>query len=266
MRRWRSNYFLLVPLILLVLAFQYPQFNKMAHSAFDFVARPFLGLAGNIRLGIYNLRYKTFHFLDALNKQQEYLDRIQDLEGKLLHLKELEKENQRLTKLLAFSQTLSGKAIGARVIGSDVTPWKKIMMLDKGVRQGIRQDMVLVAPEGLAGRILEASPFTSRAILLPDPDSRVSALTATSRVQGIITGIGTEKLQMKYLALESGVAIGEDVLTSGIGSVFPKGIPIGKIESIEEDKDGLYLLAVVKPAVSFSKLEEVLCLASSQPK
>lgn len=266
MRRWRSYYFLLIPVALLVLAFQYPRLNAATHAAFDFVAQPVLGIASSFRQVIFNVRYHTANFFDALGKQQEYIDRIQELEGQLLRLKELDKENQRLTRLLGFSQTLSGKTIGARVIGADVTPWKKIVILDKGVRKGIRPDMVLVAPEGLVGRVLESDSFTSRAILLPDPDARVSALTATSRVQGVITGIGTEKLQMKYLALDSGVAIGEDVLTSGIGSVFPKGIQIGKIESIEKDSDGLHLLAVVKPSVPFAKLEEVLCLVSSPQK
>ena len=126
--------------------------------------------------------------------------------------------------------------------------------------------MAVIAPEGLVGRILEADHATSSVILLVDPDCRVSALTATSRAQGVITGIGTEKLQMKYLALDAEIAVGEDVTTSGIGSIFPKGIQIGKIESIERDSDGLHLLALVNPAVPFSKLEEVLCLVSSPQK
>ena len=126
--------------------------------------------------------------------------------------------------------------------------------------------MVVVVPEGLVGRILEVEPYTAYAILLPDPDSRVSAMTSSSRAQGIITGIGTDKLQMKYLALDAEVAVGEDVMTSGIGSIFPKGLQIGKIESIERDSDGLHLLALVRPAVPFYKLEEVLCLVSSPQK
>ena len=76
----------------------------------------------------------------------------------------------------------------------------------------------------------------------------------------------TDKLQMKYLALDAEVEIGEDVTTSGVGSIFPKGLLIGKIESIERDNDGLHLLALVKPSVPFSKLEEVLCLVLSPQK
>ncbi len=71
---------------------------------------------------------------------------------------------------------------------------------------------------------------------------------------------------MKYLSLDAEVEVGEDVTTSGVGSIFQKGLLIGKIESIERDSDGLHLLALVKPSVSFSKLEEVLCLVSSPQK
>ena len=74
-----------------------------------------------------------------------------------------------------------------------------------------------------------------------------------------MTGTGS-KHSDKYLPLDSEVAIGEAVITSGIGSLFPKGLHIGKIESVERSPDGLHLLALVRPAVPFSRLEELLCI------
>jgi rod shape-determining protein MreC len=212
------------------------------------------------------VRYQSGNFLNAVGKQNEYRARIQALEGQLSRFREIDRENRRLKKLLNFGLPLATRTIGARVIGEDVTPWKKVILLDKGSRHNLKKDMMVVVPEGLAGRILEVEPYTAHAILLPDSDSRVSALTATSRAQGIIAGIGTDRLQMKYLALDAEVAIGEDVITSGVGSIFQKGLQIGKIESVERDSDGLHLLALVKPSVPFSKLEEVLCLVSSPQK
>ncbi len=266
MRRWRSYYFLVVPVALLVLFFQYPRLNHAVHSIFATLTKPALAAGSGLRNGLDVLRYQTGDFLDAVGKQKEYLARIQELETQLLRFHEMERENQRLRKLLNFSAPSAERTIGARVIGQDVTPWKRVLELDKGSRQNLKRDMAVLAPEGLVGRILEVDPSSSSAILLVDPDCRVSALTATSRAQGIITGIGTEKLQMKYLALDAEIEIGEDVTTSGIGSIFPKGIQIGKIESIERDSDGLHLLALVNPSVPFSKLEEVLCLVSSPQK
>ena len=69
----------------------------------------------------------------------------------------MEKENRRLNKLLNFSQTLPFKTTGIRIIGEDNTPWKSVVLLDKGLKNNIRQEMVLVAPEGLAGRVLESN-------------------------------------------------------------------------------------------------------------
>jgi len=266
MRRWHSYYFLAVPVLALVLFFQYPRLNTTVHSVFFAIARPVLAIGGFFREGFYALRYRSLNFIAAVGKQKEYLSRIQDLENQLASSREMEQENRRLKRLLNFSMPLETRTIGARVIGEDVTPWKKIVLLDKGSRQNLKKDMVVVAPEGLMGRILEVEPYTAHAILLPDPDSRVSALTSVSRAQGVITGIGTEKLQMKYLSTDVDIAIGEDVITSGVGSLFPKGLQIGKIESIERDSDGLHLLALVTPSVPFSKIEEVLCLVSSPQK
>ena len=266
MRRWRSYYFLVVPVFVLILFYQYPHLNQTVHSVGNTLVRPVLVVGSGVREAFYELRYQSGNYLDAVGKQKEYLTRIQDLEAQLVRYHEMERENERLKKLLNFSQPLAVRTIGARVIGEDLTPWKKVVLIDKGSRHNLKKDMAVVVPEGLAGRVLEVEPYTSYVILLPDTDSRVSALTSTSRAQGIIAGIGTDKLQMKYLALDAEIAIGEDVTTSGIGSIFPKGLQIGKIESIERDSDGLHLLALVKPSVQFSKLEEVLCLVSSPQK
>ena len=266
MRRWRSYYFLAVPVTVLVVFFLYPRLNESFHSFFTTVARPLFVLGSSLRDGLYAVRYHSGNFFDAISKQRHYQERIQELEGQQIRFREMERENHRLKKLLNFSQSLATRTIGARVIAEDVTLWKRVVLLDKGSRHDLKKDMPVVVPEGLIGRILEVKPYTSHAILLPDPDSRVSALTATSRAQGIVAGVGTGKLQMKYLSTDAEVAIGEDVTTSGVGSVFPKGLQIGKIESIERDPDGLHLLANVKPSVPFSKIEEVLCLASSPQK
>lgn len=266
MRRWRSYYFLAVPAILLAAFFQYPRLNQSLSALFATAVRPALVLGSGLRDVLYTVRYHSGNFLNALGKQKVYLARIQDLEGQLARFRELERENERLRKLLNFSQPLAARTIGTRVIGEDVTPWKRVVLLDKGSRNNIKRDMAVVVPEGLAGRVVEAGPYTSYAILLPDPDFRVSAMTATSRAQGVVAGVGADKLQMKYLVLDAGVEVGEDVITSGVGSIFPKGLPIGKIEAIERDPDGLHLLAIVRPSVPFSKLEEVLCLISSPQK
>jgi rod shape-determining protein MreC len=124
--------------------------------------------------------------------------------------------------------------------------------------------MAVIVPEGLVGRIFEAGPETAKVILLSDPDSRVSSLTATSRTHGIATGNGTLKLELQYLDLDSEVAVDEIVISSGVGGIYPKGIRIGRVVNISRDSGGLHLLGTIEPFVNFSKLEEVLCITRYQ--
>ena len=187
---------------------------------------------------------------------------LSELESNLGHLQELEKENERLKELLAFKKSIPQKTVAARIIGWDASPWRKILILDKGSKHDLKKDMAVVVTEGLAGRILDAGAGNARAIVLNDPDMRVSALTGQSRAQGIVAGDGTGRLSMKYLSLDAGVSVGEVVMTSGIGGIFPKELRIGIVESVQKDTDGLHLNARIKPYVNFSRLEEVICFAS----
>ncbi len=264
MKRWRSYYFLIIPILLLIFFSQQLRLNQLLQSAFFSITRPVFLFGSTIRQGMYSFRNYSGNFFVAVQKQKEYLDKISALERQLDQFREMERENGRLKKLLDFEKPIKSKSVGVRVIAEDASTWKKNVLLDKGSKDGIKKDCVLIAPEGLVGRVLEVTARTSQAILLIDPDFRVSARTTESRAQGVIAGFGTEKVQLRFLSLDSGVSIGEEVTTSGVGSIFPKGILIGVIESIGCDEDGLHLLATVKPSVPFSKLEEMLCLTSIQ--
>ena len=126
--------------------------------------------------------------------------------------------------------------------------------------------MAVLVPEGLVGRVMEVGANSARVLLLTDPDSRVVALGDQSRAQGVAAGDGSSRLKMEYLELESGAAVEETVSTSGMSGIFSKGIRIGKITGLMRDASGLHLEARIEPFVRFSKLEEVLCLASSRQK
>ncbi|MCM8775466.1 MAG: rod shape-determining protein MreC, partial [Candidatus Omnitrophica bacterium] len=203
-------------------------------------------------------------FWETFQDQSRLEARVIELESQLIYYHEALRENERLKKILDLKQSIPAKTVAAKIIGRDLSPWRKTLILDKGQSHGIVKDMMVLAPEGLVGRILEVGPLTSRVILLTDPDARVSALTADSRAQGVVAGNGSPRLQMKYLELDSGPTVGEVVLTSGIGEIFSKELKVGMVEAVSRDPDGLHLVASIRPFVPFSKLEEVLCLASSR--
>jgi len=123
--------------------------------------------------------------------------------------------------------------------------------------------MILASDQGLVGRVASAGNHIARAILIIDGESRVSVTIQTTRDTGLLEGRGDDPLLIKWLPLDSKAKVGDAVITSGLGGSYPKGIPVGSIQSLSIDPDGLQMNAVIKPFTKFNKLEEVLCLKSS---
>lgn len=264
MRFKRSYFFLAAGFLPLLVLLQNPRMREPVHFFSLSLLKPFLVGGHSVVVAASNTREALGHFWMTLRNQTRNEARIAELESKLLTFDELARENERLKKLLDFKRSTPVKSIAAHVIAWNLSPWRKTVVLDKGSRQGLKKDMTVVVERGLVGRMMEVGPTTARVILLIDPDARVSAITEQSRAQGIVSGDGSPFLSMNYLDLDAGVAVGEKVLTSGIGGLFPKGLGIGKIESIAKSADGLHLVARIGPWVPFSKLEEVLCLEFSR--
>lgn len=266
MRAKRSYYFWALLFLPLLVVLQNPAIKEPLHGWSLTILKPALEAGHGTFRFFSNIRLSAERFVHTFKQQGELEAQVSKLESQLVHYRELEKENERLRKLLDFRSTLTGKTIPARIIGWDPSPWRKSFILDKGKSQGIRKDMAVVSFDGLVGRVLDVGPETSRVILLTDLDARVSSMTDQTRAAGIVAGGGGSKLKMMYLDLESGVQVQETVLTSGLGGLFPKGLRIGKITSVIRDASGLHLNAEIEPFVQFSKLEEVVCLNSSPEK
>ncbi len=195
-------------------------------------------------------------------KNRELVEQLAGVNADLVNARELKEENKRLLALLRLKQGSEFKTIAARVIGRDPSHWSLFIMLNRGERDGVFEDSALLSPEGLVGKVVSAGPHSSRAILLTDRQSRVSALNQRTRDVGLIEGTGSSLLKMTFLDRSADIQVGDTIVSSGLGEVYPKGISIGRVQLVEEDASHLGLLAVVKPLVSFAKLEEVLCVPS----
>ena len=113
---------------------------------------------------------------------------------------------------------------------------------------------------GLVGRVLEVGRYSSRILLITDPNSKVGTVIQRNRQGGILVGRPDGRCKMIYIALDSDVTKGDKVITAGFGSVFPKGILIGEVLSVGKEPGRLYKYAIVRPAQDMTKLEEVLCI------
>jgi len=166
----------------------------------------------------------------------------------------------RLKALLQFKQSLNIPAVAAQVIGLDPTGWFNSVIIDKGTSAEISMDMPVVNASGVVGRVVSVSPHYAKILLLIDQNSAVDSLIQRSRDRGMVRGLGRETCSLDYMIKTSDVQEGDKVVTSGLGGVYPKGIPIGQVIHVEDSPGDLFKHITVKPAVDFSRLEEVLVI------
>ena len=260
----RSFYFLFLALAPLVLTLQAPERAEVLHQISLTLFKPFLITSRALSLSVQETGAGIGRFWDLYKSHSELSRRVAELEQKQVQMVELGKENERLRKLLDFKKQTPYKTLAARVIAWDLVPWRKTILIDKGSKEGLKKRMAIVSAEGLVGRVVEVGPLSARAILLLDPESRVSGIFQESRDLGVAEGDGSTLLRMTHIDRQSAVKVGDRVLSSGLGGVYPKGIPIGTVEMVGTEKESLELFATVRPFVNFSKLEEVLCVVSSR--
>ncbi len=191
--------------------------------------------------------------------QNQKLQRDVDfLRNRFNTLIEISKENTRLKDLIAFKQKSPLKLIAARVIARSPDNWSSSVIIDKGRHNGIRPGMAVVTYLGLAGRVIETAEFTSKIMLINDPDIGVSSLVQRTRQEGLVCGTLGPYLMMRYLSGDSDIKVQDTVISSGLNDSYPKGLLIGRVIDIGNEFSGLSHYAIIKPAVNLSCLEEVL--------
>jgi rod shape-determining protein MreC len=191
---------------------------------------------------------------DTLKRQ------LADAQIQIQEQRALADRTRSLAQLLELRDGLDVKTTAAEIIGAGSTPDFRTVTIDKGSQQGLAIDMAVIAPAGVVGRVVMPSPRASKVQLLIDRNAAAGALVARSRAQGVVVGTGETRLRMDYVSTAADVVIGDTVVTSGIDGIYPKGLVIGRIDSIDKTS-GAWQIGVV-PAVDFSSLEQVLVVLS----
>lgn len=231
-------------------------------QALLFVVSPFIKVTSATIQGV-TATWRDYVDLRALREENKRLQlETTTLKRRLEQLQDQALETQRLERLLAMRQASRAEFLTARVVGKDATNWFKTILLDRGSADGIRRNQPVLAPDGLVGRVVEITPSSARVQLLTDPVSAVGGLIQRTRVTGIVSGNLGAGARVRYLPLMADVAVRDEVVTSGMGGVFPKGILIGRITSVERKSGALFQEATLQSAVDLSRLEEVLILTN----
>lgn len=208
-------------------------------------------------------------FRDRNNLERKYNLAVLELENAKMEIDRLEEaalENERLTTLLdAKERYQSQDPVYARVIAKEQGIWFDAFSINRGSLDGIAVNMAVITADGLVGRVIEVGLNYAKVLSLIDSRSAVACLVERTRDNGVMRGVLTSAstssdCQMYYLPPVHDVVPGDRVLTSGVDSLYPKGIPVGTVTEVSRQPDGLEQYVVVAPLVDFLHLEEVLVL------
>lgn len=182
-------------------------------------------------------------------------------------LQETISENKRLKRILNYQQEAPYKLVSARVIGWTPSLLPSALLIDRGINHGIEKDAPVVAwqeagnpsDNGMAvvGRISESGPDMSKVLLITDSNSELAAMVQRSREKGVIAGIGNRFLLLKYLSPTADLKVGDLIITSGMGRIFPAGLAIGSVEEVLTGVGGLEKRARVVPRLNINQLEDI---------
>lgn len=166
--------------------------------------------------------------------------------------KSIEEENLKLRRMLAFHERHAHDLIAAEVAARSISGWWQSIRIAKGTREGVFANHAVVSPDGLVGRTSEVSAHSADVLLMSDPACEVSARISRTGSFGLVSGAGVNLkgypvVRMRFIHKDIPVQVGDEVVTSGLGGVFPRDVIIGYVESVRTEEAGLYQIAEILP-------------------
>ncbi len=200
-----------------------------------------------------------FDLRHVRSENADLQDRLARMRIQQVRLEEDANQARRLQVLLGFKEQYLSQTLPAQVISTTGSDFSRGVYIDKGTHDGVKQDMPVITPDGIMGKVLRVYPSSSLVLEINDPSSGAGVILEKSRLQGILKGNpnGNGELIIQNIMADEKVEVGERVLTSGGDRIFPKGMPVGVVSRFAHGKD-IFLDIWVKPAAQLSRAEEVL--------
>jgi rod shape-determining protein MreC len=237
-----------------------PLIEVVTFGAFAEVQRLTMSLVGGVR-GFWS----GYIALQQVQSENLTLRRENDtLQVRLQEQRALAERAQSLRRLLELRERAGLETMAAEIIAANASTEFRTVTIDRGSQDGVVADQAVIAPGGVVGRIILPSPRAARVQLLIDRNAAAGALIERSRVQGVAVGRGDGELRLDYVPVTADVRLGDLIVTSGIDGIYPKGFVMGTVETVERGA-GTYHVIRVRPAVDFTRLEEVLIVLTPPP-
>lgn len=258
---------ILILVAALVLGSRYQIIGTIQGLALDAVA-PILGLTDASSRAVGTGRVATID--DLIQENQRLKAENQRLLQEAAKAPELQRENEQLRDLLNMRRNgAEWQWMQASVIGVDSNNLVRSAVINRGERDGLVQSMTVMTPRGLVGRIVQIGTSASRVLFITDPSSSANGMVQRSRARGVLYGQRTSgggaTLEMRYIPQGEEVAVGDTIISSGLGGIFPDGIPIGRVTQVQRRDTDMFQEATVEPFVDFEHLEEVYVIVNHVP-
>ncbi len=250
----------LVSLLLITVSIRYDKGNLFFESVIVRIFSPIQSLLTQVRTSILDLLDHHFFLTEVSRENDRLLKEIDLLTRRNSDLLETVKRQERIKKLQGTNKKEKVKSLTALVIGRDSTQWSKMIFIDKGTDDGIRGNVAVVTDAGIVGHITHSTATTSKVLLITDSRSAVDSLFQNTRVPGVSTGTGEDLCEIKFVPIDAELKVGDRVISSGLGGIFPKGRMVGTVVGVAKRKQELFQDVVVAPSVDLSRLEDVLVL------
>jgi len=179
----------------------------------------------------------------------------------LSNTSEARAENERLRRMIGYSEAVPGVKVPAKVLGINPVSTLLSIRIDRGEDDGVRRGMPVVTPDGVVGYVLRSTGTASDVLLLSDAQARLGVRVQRSRARATAAGAGANRPMRLQNALRTeDLEEGELLVTSGGDGVFPSGLIVGRVSAVERRTNGSFLEANILPSVDLTKLEEVFVL------
>ena len=231
-----------------------------------YVVLPFQKILNFVVVKI-NYSYMYFHDIGMLKDQNEKLsNKVQELNENQRYANNLKAENERLRNMLDLKQEYNNYDLeSAQVIGRNAENWSSIILINKGTESGIKVDSQVISHnKGLIGRVIDVAPNWAKVMLITDSDSSVSSMIDRTRDLTVVRGDSVASkdgyVKLSYILPDAEIATNDEIVTSGYGGIFSKGLLIGKVVEIKNESNELTKYALVEPTADFKRIEEVLVI------
>jgi rod shape-determining protein MreC len=203
--------------------------------------------------------------VDVADRNQALRAQLAALREDNLQLREALVASGRLERIAEMRDDFEVPMRPAELVGVDASPWFRSVLLDRGQGDGVLSGMPVISEDGLVGLVTATSGRAAKTMTLLDRQSAVDATVQRSRTRGIVRGRGADGIGFEFVTRDADVVVGDLVITSGLGGVYPKGLRIGRVSEVSEPGSKLVQTARLEPAVDFGRLEQVFVILRRGP-